>query len=68
MTISIMRGYATLLERIMDKHPESFKKGGKSLTAYFSHPTSFPIRLQLLDNTLSEPLIAEVERYYDVTR
>jgi hypothetical protein len=52
----------------MDKHPQSFLDGDKTLSAYFSKPTSRPIRVQLIDGSLSEVLIKEVERYFEVTR
>ncbi len=68
MNGSKLRGYAVLLQRIMDNHPESFNKESKLLSAYFTKPTTLPIRVKLIDKSLSEILIHEVERYYDVDR
>jgi len=68
MGVEDMKGFSILLERIMARYPASFPLGGKHLSAYFATPLFNPMRLKLLDASLSEVILNEVERYYQVFR
>ena len=68
MGVEDMKGFSVLLERIMARYPLSFPLGGKQLSAYFATPLFNPMRLRLLDTTLNEVVLHEVERYYEIVR